>query len=68
MNFNNKIKKDIQELDELVKKWTSISQRALTDLHKHYIEITPNDQGITMADFITKMKVYNLFENLWTLL
>jgi hypothetical protein len=52
-------KKDIQELDDLVKKWTSISQRALADLHKHYIETTPSDHSITMAEFITKMKVFN---------
>jgi hypothetical protein len=52
-----KSRKDIQELDELVKKWTLISQKALEELYNLYISTTNEGKNLSMINFINKMKI-----------
>lgn len=64
--FENILKqKDIQNLDEAIQKWKSVSENVLNDLFDHYkasvasssSSSNPEDLNMTMTVFLERMKV-----------
>ena len=52
-----RIQKDIAELDALISKWLSVSQRALTELHAQYVKQNTFEKTMSMLEFMESMKV-----------